>query len=67
MVLKDVVAGRRGSVNVYKLYSVASRNHILPADWLAMIPFVQSQSCIGCGRLIAGMAEDGGRIPRMLR
>lgn len=67
MVFIDVVAGWRGSVNVYKLCRIASRSNILTADWLSVIPFVQSQSRIGCARLTAAMAEDGGRIPRMLR
>lgn len=52
---------------VYKFCSVASRSHILTADWLALVQVDQSQSRFGCTRLIAGMAEDRRGIPRMRR
>lgn len=53
--------------SVYKFCSVASRSHILTADWLALLQFDQSQSRCGCTRLNAGMAEDRRGIPRMHR
>lgn len=54
---------KRCSGCVYKFCSVASRSHILTADWLALVQFDQSQSRCGCTRLIAGMAEDRRGIP----
>lgn len=56
-----------GLLAFVKLCSIASRSHILPADWLTVMRFVQSQSRSGCARPLAGMAEARGRIPRMRR
>lgn len=61
----DLIIGGGGLF--VKLCSIATRSHILTADWLTVRRFVQSQSSSGCARPVAGMAEARGRIPRMRR